>query len=132
MVKDFATLAGDLIKSPVAAWRVAILSILSLFAFHVAWACGWVPGIPGFAMAADVSELVGKQAQIEQAVVCNAIAAEIKRLRSELRDNETKMIEAQQSNNRALIAQLTRVINEIEDNVRDELEKRSANRCTAI
>lgn len=35
-------------------WRVLITLII---AGHVAWACGWVPGVSGFAMADEVSDV---------------------------------------------------------------------------
>lgn len=40
----------------------SMLATLSLTAAHVAWACGWLPGITGFALAADLDD---KQQSIE-------------------------------------------------------------------
>jgi hypothetical protein len=38
--------------------RTAMLIILLAgFGFHVLWACGYIPGLPGFALANDVTEL---------------------------------------------------------------------------
>jgi hypothetical protein len=107
-------------------WRMFLTLIVG---GHILWACGMIPGLDGFARAAEAQENRDAIARIEQSVSCNAIEAEIKRLRSELRDNETKMIEAQQQSNTALIAHLTGVIRDINDLLGDEVAKRTANKC---
>jgi hypothetical protein len=42
-------------------WRLSIalwqIGLTAFVTFHVAWACNWLPGIGGFAMAADVEKL---------------------------------------------------------------------------
>lgn len=126
MVKEAIVLARTLIESQTAVWRVAIMLVVGA---HVVWACGLLPGMPGFALAADVQDNTLKLGQIEKSVNCNAIESEIKRLRSELRDNETRLIEAQQDGNQPLIQQITRVIGEISDELDDEIERRAANEC---
>lgn len=46
---------GDLSREArTAVWRVSITAFL---VFHIFWACGWIPGIPGFAMAAEYQGL---------------------------------------------------------------------------
>ena len=43
-------------------WRVGLTAAL---VFHVSWACGWIPGMTGFAMAADYHFLAEKVDSIE-------------------------------------------------------------------
>lgn len=126
MIKEAISLATTILESQTAVWRVALMLVVGA---HVAWACSLLPGMPGFALAADVMNNTTKLAQIEKAVDCNAIESEIKRLRSELRDNETKLLEARQSDNQPLIQQIQRVISEINDDLQDEIERRRVNEC---
>lgn len=38
--------------------RIMVQTIIAgLFAFHIAWACGWLPGISGFALASDTQQV---------------------------------------------------------------------------
>lgn len=53
LLADF--LLGDLDREQrTAVWRIALACV---FVGHVSWACGWLPGIPGFAMAAEQDAL---------------------------------------------------------------------------
>lgn len=58
-------------------WRltVGIWQMLITFfgAFHVAWACSWLPGIPGFAMAADAHEIKQAVDELRQNLLEKAI-----------------------------------------------------------
>lgn len=49
-----------------AIWRVGITALL---VFHVSWACGWVPGLPGFAMATDYQVLSVKVNRVERSLL---------------------------------------------------------------
>ena len=49
--------------------KLVQIGIVVFIGFHVAWACGWIPGIPGFAMAGDVTQLSGKVSGIEQSLL---------------------------------------------------------------
>jgi hypothetical protein len=42
---------------PVARWRLMMFAAMVAVAVHITWACGLLPGLPGFAMAADVSQI---------------------------------------------------------------------------
>jgi hypothetical protein len=57
MFKEALALATAVVTSPVATWRVVVVMV---FGGHVVWACGWLPGIPGFAMAGEVEEKVAQ------------------------------------------------------------------------
>lgn len=38
--------------------RIMVQSLVALlFLFHVLWACGWLPGISGFALASDTAQV---------------------------------------------------------------------------
>lgn len=71
MIKHAASLAKELIppgvEEGVLRWRLmmagTMVAIAATLGLHVAWACGLVPGIDGFALAADVEQA---QTQIEQ------------------------------------------------------------------
>ena len=41
-------------------WRLTISFVCAVFLFHVLWACGFVPGVPGFAYADEVDKKIGK------------------------------------------------------------------------
>lgn len=51
-------------------WRLMVWAIqwftLSFLGAHIAWACNWLPGVPGFALAADV---VGIQSSLQNLTV---------------------------------------------------------------
>lgn len=51
-------------------WRVSVALWLILGtafgAFHVAWACGWLPGMPGFALEVDLHKV---QADVHRSLV---------------------------------------------------------------
>lgn len=38
-------------------WRISVMCACMLFGVHVMWACGLLPGLNGFAMAAEVQEI---------------------------------------------------------------------------
>lgn len=38
-------------------WRVMVSLWVIFFCVHIAWACSWLPGVTGFAMASDVGKL---------------------------------------------------------------------------
>lgn len=57
MLKELLSLGTALVTSPVAAWRVVILLV---FGGHVAWACGWLPGLQGFALVAEVDSKIAQ------------------------------------------------------------------------
>lgn len=59
MFKEALAFGTALLTSPVAAWRIVIIIVVG---GHIMWACGWLPGMPGFALAADVD---GKVAQLD-------------------------------------------------------------------
>lgn len=59
MLKEALSFVTALITSPVAAWRVVIIMVVG---GHIAWACGWLPGLRGFALAGEVD---AKVAQID-------------------------------------------------------------------
>jgi len=42
-------------------WRLTIALAIAMLFFHVAWACGLVPGVPGFARADEVDEKIGEK-----------------------------------------------------------------------
>jgi len=85
MFKEALAFATALVTSPVAAWRVVVIMVGG---GHIAWACGWLPGIQGFAMAGEVEGLENKLVAIEtkQNIALRiALADEICRLHA-LRD----------------------------------------------
>lgn len=51
MVKTALGLFAEALKSPTAAWRLLVAGVIAV---HIAWACSWLPGIQGFALAADL------------------------------------------------------------------------------
>lgn len=58
-MRDFFSnlLLGDLDQEQrTAVWRIGLTFLIL---GHVSWACGWLPGISGFAMAADYERLAG-------------------------------------------------------------------------
>lgn len=50
-ITDFSALPPG-VRQTVQLWVVSII-----LAFHVLWACGWIPGMPGFALDTDISEV---------------------------------------------------------------------------
>lgn len=44
-------------------WRLMISFTCAVFLFHIAWACGFVPGVPGFALADDVDQKIDQAMQ---------------------------------------------------------------------
>ena len=60
MVEKMVGIAADILKSPTSAWRAALLLLLG---GHIAWSCGWIPGITGFALAQDLED---QEEQIEE------------------------------------------------------------------
>lgn len=78
-------------RAKVALWRG---SITALLLFHIFWACGWVPGMPGFALAAHAEDTNSevRQLRIEllerdlldaHALRCAADDRELRRLYSQ-------------------------------------------------
>lgn len=53
MGKELFALIAEAVKSPTVAWRLIVTLIVGV---HIAWACGWLPGIQGFALAAEVDD----------------------------------------------------------------------------
>ena len=51
-------------------WRVSValwlMGVTGFGAFHVAWACGWLPGMPGFALEVDLARV---QADVHRSLV---------------------------------------------------------------
>lgn len=45
------------VNSPVAVWRLFVLFVVG---GHIAWACGLIPGIRGFALANEVDEKIAQ------------------------------------------------------------------------
>lgn len=107
-------------------WRVLITILVGV---HVAWACGWLPGISGFAMADDLKQMNRDISRLEQTIACNLIETEINRLRAELRSVETEMFSARQDGNQDLLSFLQNRVNQISDEIGDHVDKRRANRC---
>lgn len=58
-------------------WRLAIsgtlLVIAGLLAFHISWACGWLPGLPGFAMASEMAQVDKKVDRLYQSDLVDRI-----------------------------------------------------------
>ena len=68
-----------------ALWRIGITGLIS---FHVAWACGWIPGMTGFAMAGDFHFLAEKVDSIEISLLeAEIIEAQERFCRAELDSN---------------------------------------------
>lgn len=44
---------------PVQRWRIMVFAALLGLTVHVAWACGLIPGLHGFALADDVEKISG-------------------------------------------------------------------------
>ena len=53
MGKTLVEFLAEAAKSPTVAWRLLATVIICV---HIAWACGWLPGIQGFALAENVEE----------------------------------------------------------------------------
>lgn len=88
---------GDASPITLARWRLAVAGGFFAMAFHVAWACGWVPGLPGFAEARDLREqqvIVQEVAQGQNLILVRLIAADIETARQ-------RQCQALRENNRA-------------------------------
>jgi hypothetical protein len=57
VVKDMLAAAVAAVNSPVAVWRLFVLFVVG---GHIAWACGLIPGIRGFALANEVDEKIAQ------------------------------------------------------------------------
>lgn len=57
MLKEALSLVSALATSPVAAWRTVIVLVIG---GHIAWACGVIPGVQGFAVAGEVDAKVAQ------------------------------------------------------------------------
>jgi len=68
--------------SPEVRRELMLLLLVAAFTLHVAWACGYLPRLPGFALAADVQELVSAVGRIEDSLITDRID----RLESEIRN----------------------------------------------
>ena len=86
MIKEALGLITEALKTPTAAWRVLVAFVITM---HVAWACSWLPGISGFALAADLEasklETNSRLSSIEAKQDISlrlALAAEICRIQS--------------------------------------------------
>jgi hypothetical protein len=55
MLKEALAAFSALVTLRPAAWRVIILLILF---GHIAWACNWLPGVQGFALASEVDKQI--------------------------------------------------------------------------
>jgi hypothetical protein len=127
--KDLLELVTELVKSPTAAWRIVVTLVVG---GHIMWACGWVPGLAGFALAADVAEanksLQGQLSQIQHSQRISlriALAEEICRLR-ELRSKATENV--------PLWQQLDKTFREQQENyktVDDHGEEYDTSQCSA-
>lgn len=42
------------------------LVLFAVLFLHVAWACGWIPNVPGFALASDTDEILKVQREMEK------------------------------------------------------------------
>lgn len=126
MLKELFSAVTTVIESKTATWRLIVLFVVG---GHVAWSCGWLPGIQGFAMAQDVQNNTSKLNAIERTVICNSIGSELGRLRSELRQAETSLLEAQQSANQQLITHLAGVLSSIRADIDDQVARRANNGC---
>jgi hypothetical protein len=79
------------------------LILVALFTFHILWACGWIPGIGGFALAADMSQQISvtkdgsdkRQSKIEDALA----TLERIQVRQSLDDAMKKECQAIEQNN---------------------------------
>lgn len=56
-MQEVLQILRELSTSPVAAWRVVILLLIG---GHISWACGWIPGIDGFALAGEVDDKIAQ------------------------------------------------------------------------
>lgn len=77
-----------------ARWRLSMAAFVFAFCFHVAWACGYIPGLPGFAQARDLTEqrtLVQQVSEGQEAILVRLIRADIESARQQqcraLREN---------------------------------------------
>lgn len=68
---DFSSLPPG-VRHTLQVWLVTVL-----FSVHVAWACGWIPGMSGFAFAQDIDD----------------VKHEIKELTEELRTQRVEYLE---------------------------------------
>lgn len=87
----FAMLLPEMTKDQ----RRALLTscVIFFFAFHIAWACGWVPGLPGFAKADAVvanSERINGLMYSQNEIIVRLIAADVENARQ----NQCKSIKA--------------------------------------
>lgn len=80
-----------------ARWRLAVAAGFFALAFHVAWACGWVPGLPGFAEARDLQE----QRTLVQRVSDGQNAILIRLIRADIESSRIQQCRALQAGNRA-------------------------------
>jgi len=84
-------------NTPLGKWRMAVAGAVCAFSFHVAWACGWVPGLQGFALADDARVQVQTVQQLQQGqntILVRLIAGDIEAARQQ-------QCRAIQTNNRA-------------------------------
>lgn len=66
-VREFWNLITE--DLPEGAKQRFLLLVMSVFiAIHVSWACGWIPGISGFAMAQDTAEISEEVEQLREAL----------------------------------------------------------------
>jgi len=124
-VTDLLT-AGLTPEMKVAFWRFLITAALGI---HIMMACGLIPGVQGFAWAGDVHNNTQAITALSKTVDCIAINAEIKRLRSELRTARTKLFEAQQENNTALVQFVQESIEAITTDITDQEQQRNSTAC---
>jgi hypothetical protein len=110
-------------------WRVFITAVLVL---HIAMSCGLLPFVDGFAYADQVERNSQQVQALAKKVDCNAILGEISRLRSELREARTALFEAEQTENTAFVQHMNDTIAMIENDISDQIERRSTNGCLSI
>ena len=75
-----------------AVWRTAFIAILGL---HIFWACGWLPGVSGFAMASDF-KLIKNEVEILKDEVGDIRTA---LLVKDIETAQQRICEAQKANN---------------------------------
>jgi hypothetical protein len=58
---------------PLLKWRLAMFAFVVLTSAHIFWACGWIPGVGGFALASDMDQQQQTIAALEKSITTLAL-----------------------------------------------------------
>lgn len=69
-------------------YTIQVWVVTALFVSHIAWACGWIPGVSGFAFASDIDDV-----QHDLQALSTEVQHELRELTGELRTQRIEYLE---------------------------------------